>query len=628
MDEADTLLKGRYRLVGLTSQNGMVAVYRAEDKQLGNRLVSVKGISQCDLSPDDVREVARQFQQEAQLLAGLNHPFLPHLYDSFQEAGRPYLVLDSVEGDTLEALLQQAPKEGLPLEEVIQIGLQEASALEYLHSRQPPIILGTLHPAMILCYPTERPSRENVRSIRLLIPGPIEMTMTSGSADYAAPEQSGANLLDSRSDIYSLGAILHHALTGNVPVPNTALRRKGAPHPIAVLPGLKVLIGQMVQPQINKRPASMTEVKQRLQALAADLAMKRLHSRLPEHAEALSPGRSWLFWNGHPLSRRTIVLGLVGLTVIGGTAMTLALARNPLLPLNLVGSSAALFTYRGHSGPVNSVAWSPNGQRIASGGGDSTVQSWDAMDGGHVVVFHCGVSCLAWSPDGRRIAASGGGMVQVWDAIDNGNVFIYRGHAWPVNAIAWSPDGQRIASGSNDGTVQVWDASDGGNVFTYRGHSGFVNAVAWSPDGQRIASGGRDQMVQIWNATDGGNVLIYRGHSTEVVTVAWSPDSQHIASGSLVDSTVHVWKAADGDTVLIYRGHSYPAVSVAWSPNGNHIVSGSTDSTAQVWDAYDGRHAFIYRGHSIFVNSVAWAPNGRLIASGGEDSTVQVWKPE
>jgi len=120
---------------------------------------------------------------------------------------------------------------------------------------------------------------------------------------------------------------------------------------------------------------------------------------------------------------------------------------------------------------------------------------------------------LAWSPDGKRIASGASDVsgsdntVLVWDATNGGHVYTYRGHSARVLSVAWSPDGTRIASGSLDSTVQVWDATNGGHVYIYRGHSssvnavaGFVNAVAWSPDGKRIASAGLDKTVQVWQA--------------------------------------------------------------------------------------------------------------------------------
>ncbi len=207
------------------------------------------------------------------------------------------------------------------------------------------------------------------------------------------------------------------------------------------------------------------------------------------------------------ISRRTVLLRLAGLTVVGIASSSLvllacseppALTSPPASPTSRsvptsLSVGTTLYTYRGHSAGVNAVVWSPDGKRIASGSQDQTVQVWDAPDGSHV--------------------------------------YIYRGHSSFVNAVAWSSDGQRIASGSNDKTVQVWDAADGSHIYTYRGHSSTVNTVAWNPvretgilpDGQRIASGSDDGTVQVWNAADGSHVYIYRRHSSAVNAVAWSP---------------------------------------------------------------------------------------------------------
>jgi len=197
------------------------------------------------------------------------------------------------------------------------------------------------------------------------------------------------------------------------------------------------------------------------------------------------------------ISRRTVLVGLAGLVVVGSGATWLILSQKPPV-------ETTLYTYRGHSDGVNAVAWSPTGLRIASGSDDNTVQVWDAANGGNVYTYHGHsdiVNAVAWSPTGLRIASgSNDHTVQVWNAVDGSNVYTYSGHADGVTAVAWSPDGKRIASGSNDHTVQVWNATNGGNVYTYRGHANFVRAVAWSTDGRSIASASADKSVQVWQA--------------------------------------------------------------------------------------------------------------------------------
>ncbi len=325
------------------------------------------------------------------------------------------------------------------------------------------------------------------------------------------------------------------------------------------------------------------------------------------------------------ISRRTVVLALVtlGAVAVGGTTW-LALASSPHTP----PLGATLLTYTGHSSPVDAVAWSPDGKRLASGSNDDTVQVWDATTGGNVLTYkgHSDiVDAVAWASDGKRIASgSADKTVKMWDATTGAHIFTYTGHLGGVYSVAWSPDGKRIASGGFDATVQVWDATTGGNVLTYKGHSGPVYSVAWSPDGKRIASGAYHATVQVWDATTGGNVLTYKGHSGWASSVAWSPEGKRIASGS-ADKTVQVWDATTGGNVLIYKGHSDIVLAVAWSPDGRRIASGSRDATVQVWDATTGGNVLTYKGHSSPVDAVAWSPDGRRIASGSYDNTVQVW---
>jgi WD40 repeat protein len=282
--------------------------------------------------------------------------------------------------------------------------------------------------------------------------------------------------------------------------------------------------------------------------------------------------------------RRAVLIGLGLVATVGVTYGSITFLTRP----QETRGSSPLYTYRGHLKPVESVAWSPNSQRIASGGDDSTAKVWNAANGSNVFTYYRNaqwVFAVAWSPNGQRIASSSGdGIVKVWNAVDGSNTFIYRGHPEKVYRVAWSPNGQRIASASADGTVQVWNAADGGNVFTYRGHAADVSAVAWSPDGTRIASASNDRSVQVWNTADGTNVFIYYGHSDKMYAVAWSPNGQRIASAS-ADGTVQVWNATDGSNVFTYYGHSDQVWTVAWSPNGQRIASGGQDMTVQVWEA-------------------------------------------
>ncbi len=328
----------------------------------------------------------------------------------------------------------------------------------------------------------------------------------------------------------------------------------------------------------------------------------------------------------HRSQRRIVLIGLVsGVVGITGTNFLVMMLRG--------GEAKSLpqpfrlpYTYPGHAGPVNSVAWSSDGKRIASGSNDKTVQVWDASTGNPLLTYkgHTGpVNSVAWSSDGKRIASgSADKTVQVWDASNSNLLCTYKGHLDSVKSVAWSPDGKRIASGSDDSTVQVWDATSGSHLLTYRGHRDPVKSVTWSPDGKHIASGSEDKTVQVWDASNGHLLFPYRRHHDAINSVAWSPDGKHIASGSF-DETVQVWEASSGYLLLTYQ---VPVNSVAWSPDGKCIAFACNDDTAQVWDASNSRLLLPYWKHTDKVNSVAWSPDGKRIVSGSNDDTAQVWE--
>src|SRR2546421_5628576 len=464
---ANSLLHGRYCIISQVGKGGFGAVYKAEDILLGNRLVAIKEMSQSGLSPHEVTTATDAFKREALLLASLSHPGLPHIYDQFFEAGHWYLVMDFIEGETLEECLHKAKVRRLLVEEVLDIGIKLCTVLDYLHTRQPPIIFRDLKPANIMVTPDGQISLIDFGIARQFKPWQANDTMAFGSPGYAPPEQYGKAQTTPRADIYSLGATLHQMLTNKDPS-DTPFRFAPLHLSAQLAPvGLDTFMMQMVEMDEGRRPPNLSVVKQELQRFAAQWADRRMNSLQPRVLSAHQPGA--------PPSRAMKSKAHIPLSSPGGGAAQLGIT---------------LFTYHGHFERVRAIAWSPDSQRLASAGSDQTVQVWEIATGDHL--FTC------------------------------------RGHVDSVSAVAWSPEGKRLASASNDQTVQVWDANDGHNILTYTGHSDWVNALAWSPDGTRIASASDDKTVRIWHATSGKRMFTYRGHSEWLRAVAWSPDGIRI----------------------------------------------------------------------------------------------------
>src|SRR2546428_10109804 len=284
-----TLFRNRYYIIGQVGAGGFGSVYKARDTQSGDRLVAIKEVKLLGLHPRAMIEATHAFEREVSLLSQLNHPNLPHLYEHFRSPGHWYLVMDFIVGETLEVYQGKVPNRSLLLSEVLDIGLQLCTVLDYLHSQQPPIVFRDLKPANIMRTPRGQLYLIDFGIARYFKPGQAKDTVALGSLGYAAPEQYGKAQTPPRADIYSLGAVLHQLLTAEdpseTPFRYTPLRVNSYPN----LAKLGILIERMGDMDANKRPASVAEIKQELQHIANvwKAAMMNFWRPGPEHTHSL-----------------------------------------------------------------------------------------------------------------------------------------------------------------------------------------------------------------------------------------------------------------------------------------------------------------------------------------------------
>ncbi|WP_437492801.1 pentapeptide repeat-containing protein [Sorangium sp. So ce1014] len=275
----------------------------------------------------------------------------------------------------------------------------------------------------------------------------------------------------------------------------------------------------------------------------------------------------------------------------------------------------------------NTVAISPDGTLLASGhAGWIVLRELATGTALRVLTGHSAwITSIAFSPDGDTLASgSDDCSVRLWD-VSTGNVLgVLKGHSRDVTTVAFSPDGEWLASGAHDATVRLWQVGTFRQLSVLQGHLDGVTSVMFSPDGEVLASGAHDATVRLWELSTGDMLRMLSGHRGGVLSVAFSPDGEMLASGSL-DYDIGLWQVSTGEALHMLKGHTRHVRSVAFSPDGTTLASGSGDGSVQLWRQLRVA-SHVLEGHSAGVTSVAFSPDGATLASGSKDRTVRLWQ--
>jgi WD40 repeat protein len=582
-----------HRAIALLGQNQLSRTLLAIDESIPSTDSAPIEPGKCVIQQSWGDRCQTQVKRCQPLQALSHHAQIPVLLDCFEQDGFCYLVQEYVKGDSLaKAIATQAP---FSPTEVWQVLENLLPVLHQIHAHN--LIHGDIKPDNII-HSGDRADG----SPRLVLVDFGAATLStdraskiSGSPEYAAPEQIKGEVVFA-SDLYSLGVVCIHLLTGMPPFqlfdaadgwvwrnywlnPATAIDQVHSNRDSANR--LAQILDRLIAPSLSQRFVS---------AAAAIAEIERLRGKkllIP----AVAPAVTW-----------------------HNTA-----------------------TFSGHAGlfaSVTAVAIAIDGQYIASASEDKTVRLWHLATGREVAVLsgHTQfVQSIAFHPHqfDRLVSAGRDRLIKLWDWTAQREISAIAAHGQSINSITFSPDGQQFASGSADKTVKVWSAN-GELIATFAEHRLAVNAVAFAPLAPLIASASADATIRVWHLETAKLIRILTGHVQAVRAIAFSPNGQLLASGG-EDKTIRLWDVASGQCVRILSGHSWSVSALVFESN-HTLISGSWDKTLKVWQVETGEAIAQLVGHTDSVTSVAvllkedGSKNQQLLISGSRDRTIKQWQ--
>ncbi len=643
--------RSNYEVLGEHARGGIGRIMRARDQRTG-RLVALKEM----LSPHS--QALKRFTREALITANLQHPSIIPVYEiGSWSSGEPFIAMKLVAGRSLAEVLKGATLDDRLAR--LPVLLSVAEALAYAHQRR--IIHRDLKPANVLVGDHGETvvidwglakSVDEIESTgeveRIPEPQNIDPTVAGvvlGTPAYMSPEQSRGEQLDERSDVYSIGTMLYHLISGHRPYINSGAKTSReivdlvatkAPEALAIREpaapkDLITIANKAMAREPGERYADAGQ-------LADDLRRFLTGQLVAAHHYA----RRTLFARWVRRNRAPVIVGLVlaiMLAVVGALGVRGVLVERDRVTAQrdlAVDANARAERQLGNAlyekGRVaeNAQEWPKAAMYYAASRRhhDTKEAAWAAglADARAVVPVvrykehSAWVHALAIAPDGLTVATvDDAGEVRLWSPVDGRTIARVKAAGTALYAVAFSPDGSEIALAGDDGVIQRrgLDLSPRG---TLPGHTGRVWSLVYSPDGSLLASGGEDSKVKLWSLRTADPPRELSGHMQRVYSVTFSADGKRLASGS-DDRHVWLWDVATGKGAS--RGHHDAGGIRVVMFVGADVITTGWDHEIRVWRA-DGSAPSIWSDVHI-VHGAALDPSGEILVTGGETNAIHAW---
>jgi serine/threonine protein kinase len=646
----------KFEVTEVLGQGGMGIVLKACDRPL-NRWVALK-VLPPNLAGD---AVARQrFEREARAAAAVDHPNVITIYAVNEVNGLPYLVMEYIAGGSLQ---DEIDCHGPPdWRTTAQLGVEIASGLAAAHARG--LVHRDIKPSNILLQneapiaadgSAEKGGPGGEQGLGAVGAHPPHLSssaphwvakicdfglaravdearltqsgITPGTPMYMAPEQAQNEPIDARADLFSLGNVLYTLCTGQEPFEGSSvmavLRQvcDVTPRPIRELnPSVPAWLTAIVECLQAKRPADRF-------ATAAEVAeLLRYNLAHPEQPR-LPPARPQ--WRGKKRWLGAIVLllfllagGALWMRWAGDTSAISPATQREGLPVPLQA------TLSGHTGPVWSVAISPDGQTVATGGDDSTVRLWGLSTGQQEAVLpgqHNHVAEVAFAHSGKfLLSGDSDGVLHRWDVAMRKETGSYPHHGGSVRALVISPDDTTVAVPGSQ-AIELWDLRAGTVRLSLVGPGATVTALAYAPDGKTLAVGDSNGFIQFWDTISGSAGARFQAEPQGVRALAYLSGGEVLVSAGTGARDVKLWKVGTQEMLQVLPETQNGIVALAIDPEGALIAAGCRDGMVQIWRLSTGNRLASWQAHQGDVMGVAFSPNGRTLATASRDRLAKLW---